>query len=541
MVSEQLCSVTERLDHAERDLDLERASREDIINAEVERRLKEREKALEAEYEERMRKLEQGKKEHEEMLRKKMEKQEEELQTSYTNMTQRVIAEAREQIEAARRKAESNSYSKLSQQLELFMKAFLEIMDGHSPEGQALLRQYREAAREAEATLKEEVKEALAKAEKKANKKAQHIESLVRMLFLQKSERFILTDEEREPLLEAAANSVDLTAEEKAELNACNRRIAEFRQRKRDAKYFVQPSAFPTIVRKDDVDEKQLRHPRAQGVTWKSPYSEELRAQIVTEKYVFHMPANRQIKRMSKDGLDMSASTMDDIIESACDMVESLYKLQWQRVMKSRLLAADGSPMPVLDNEKHKTVKQYMIDYRSIDTGIPVFLSTPPMEGIKGVGNGRGKKIIEANLSEWTGQALLCDAYAGYDWVKKSGRILCRCDAHARRKMESALKENPGLAKIGMTLHQQIYAVEDMIKAEEKSMGRKMTSEEKVQFRNENAKPLWTNLKLWCEKEILHLPHESKIFDAMNYILRQYDELTEYLEIAKMPLDNTNT
>ena len=541
MVSEQLCSVTERLDHAERDLDLERASREDIINAEVERRLKERETALEAEYEERMRKLEQGKKEHEEMLRKKMEKQEEELQTSYTNMTQRVIAEAREQIEEARRKAESNSYSKLSQQLELFMKAFLEIMDGHSPEGQALLGQYREAAREAEATLKEEVKEALDNAEKKANKKAQHIESLVRMLFLQKSERFILTDEEREPLLEAAANSVDLTAEEKAELNACNRRIAEFRQRKRDAKYFVQPYAFPTIVRKDDVDEKQLRHPRAQGVTWKSPYSEELRAQIVTEKYVFHMPANRQIKRMSKDGLDMSASTMDDIIEITCDTVESLYKLQWQRVMKSRLLAADGSPMPVLDNEKHKTVKQYMIDYRSIDTGIPVFLSTPPMEGIKGVGNGRGKKIIEANLSEWTGQALLCDAYAGYDWVKKSGRILCRCDAHARRKMESALKENPGLAKIGMTLHQQIYAVEDMIKAEEKSMGRKMTSEEKVQFRNDNAKPLWTNLKLWCEKEILHLPHESKIFDAMNYLIRHYDELIAYLDIADMPLDNTDT
>ena len=307
------------------------------------------------------------------------------------------------------------------------------------------------------------------------------------------------------------------------------------------AKYFVQPYAFPTIVRKDDVDEKQLRHPRAQGVTWKSPYSEELRAQIVTEKYVFHMPANRQIKRMSKDGLDMSASTMDDIIEITCETVESLYKLQWQRVMKSRLLASDGSPMPVLDNEKHKTVKQYMIDYRSIDTGIPVFLSTPPMEGIKGVSNGRGKKIIEAHLSDWTGQALMCDAYAGYDWVKKIGRVLCRCDAHARRKMESALKENPGLARIGMTLHQQIYAVEEMIKAEERSMGRKMTSAEKVQFRNENARPLWNNLKLWCEKEILNLPHESRIFDAMNYLLRHYDELIAYLDIADMPLDNTDT
>lgn len=598
-VSIQLSSVTERLDHAEHDLDLERASREDIISGEVERRLKEMENALKAEYEEKNRRLEQEKKKHEEMLRKQMEKHEEELQTSYANMTQRVISEAKGQIEEARKKAESNSYSRLAQQLELFMKAFLKIMDGNSPEGQALLRQYQEAAKEAEAVLKEAVKEALDTAEQKAGRKAQHIESLVRMLFLQKSERFILTDEEREPLLEAAARSVDLTDEEKADLRACNRRIAEFRQRKRDAKllrgekkghgrkpvpdmmprlsvkyiypdcyygheeeyrviytgdgdmkevivpaparYFVQPYAFPTIVRKDDPDEKQIRHPRAQGVTWKSPYSEELRSRIVTEKYVFHLPANRQIKRMSIDGLDMSASTMDDIIESTCDTVEPLYRLQWQRVMKARLLAADGSPMPVLDNEKHKTVKQYMIEYRSIDTGIPVFLSTPPMEGLKGVSNGRGKKVIEANLSEWTGQALMCDAYAGYDWVRKSGRILCRCDAHARRKMESALKENPGLAKIGMTLQQQIYAVEEMVKAEETFMERKMTPEEKTRFRNDNARPLWNNLRLWCEKEILHLPHESRIFEAMNYLLRHYDELTAYLDIADMPLDNTDT
>lgn len=463
-VTSQLSSVTERLDHVEHDLDLERVSREDIINAEVERRLKEREAALKTEYEEREaalkaefeeknRRLEQEKKEHEELLRKKMEKQEEDLQTSFANMTQRVIAQAKEHIAQARKKAEDNSLSRMVRHLELFTKSFIEIMSGNSTEGQALLKQYQEAAKEAEAALKEELKEAYENAEKKAGKKAQHIESLVRMLFLQKSERFTLTDEEREPLLEAAAKSIDLTDKEKAELKACNRQIAEFRQRKRDAKllrgekkkghgrkpipetmprlavryiypdcyyghedeyrvvytgendmkevivpapakYFVQPYAFPTIVRKDDLCEKQIRHPRAQGVTWKSPYSEELRAQILTEKYVFHMPANRQIKRMAIDGLDMSASTMDDIVESTCDTIEPLYKLQWQRVMHSRLLAADGRPMPVLDDEKHKTVKQYMIEYRSIDTGIPVFLSTPPMEGIKGVSNGRGRKVI---------------------------------------------------------------------------------------------------------------------------------------------------
>ena len=211
---------------------MERASREDIINAEIERRVKERERELEARYAEKERKLEQKTKEHEDLLLKKMEKREEDLKTSYANMTQRVIAEAREQIEETRRKAERNSYSKLAQQLELFMNAFLCIMDGNSPEGQALLKQYQEAIKETEVALKEEVKDALDNAEKKANKKTQHLESLVRMLFLQKSERFCITDEERKTLLEAAADSVDLSDEEKAELKAANKKIAEFRQRK---------------------------------------------------------------------------------------------------------------------------------------------------------------------------------------------------------------------------------------------------------------------------------------------------------------------
>ena len=594
-LTDQLSSVTERLDHAEHDLDFERISREDIIRAEIERRMAEERKKLEEEYAEKVRQVEQEKRNHEEMLRKKMERHEADLKASYANMTQKVIADACRQIEEARQKAESNGIAKMAAMMDSFIKAFIEMTEGNIPEGQTLLKQYQDAAKEAEANLKEELKVALDKAEKKAGKKSQHIESLVRMLFTQKSERFIMKEEEREPLLQSVIESLELTDKEKEEFKECNRKIREYRQRKQDArllrgekkghgrnpipdtmpqlpaiyvypecyygheeeyrivhtddvkevimpapaKYFIQQYIFPSIVRKDDPYDKLLKHPRSQGVTWKSPYSEELRSQILTEKYVFHIPANRQIKRFKMDGLEMAASTMDDIIEGTCDIIEPLYRLQHQRVMKAMLLAADGSPIPVLDNEKHKTVKQYMIEYRSIDTGIPVFLSTPPMEGIKGVSNGRGRKIIEANLSEWTGQALMCDAYAGYDWVKKAGRVLCRCDAHARRKFESALKENPKLAKVGMMLHQQIYAVEEMIKAHEKETGQKMTADEKVQFRNDNARPLWDTLRLWCAKEIIDLTQETKIYEAMNYLLRHYDELTAYLDIADMPLDNT--
>lgn len=55
------------------------------------------------------------------------------LEEKFANLTYRIIAEAKEQIADARRQAES-SYTKLAQQLELFMKAILEIMDGNSPD-----------------------------------------------------------------------------------------------------------------------------------------------------------------------------------------------------------------------------------------------------------------------------------------------------------------------------------------------------------------------------------------------------------------------
>ena len=93
-LTDQLSSVTERLDHAEHDLDLERISREDIILAEIERRMAEERKKLEEEYAEKVRQVEQEKKDHEEMLQRKMEKHEADLKTTYANMTQKVIADA---------------------------------------------------------------------------------------------------------------------------------------------------------------------------------------------------------------------------------------------------------------------------------------------------------------------------------------------------------------------------------------------------------------------------------------------------------------
>lgn len=291
----------------------------------------------------------------------------------------------------------------------------------------------------------------------------------------------------------------------------------------------VQGYRNPVMVRKDDIDQKFHIAPVHEELIWKSYASNKLLAQLEVRKYMDHMPFNRQISQMKRDGLVLAPSTVNDWHVAVCDTLVPLYRLQEYYVMLGLHMAADGSPMPVVDNERHKTVRQYIIEYRNIDTGIPIFLTTV------GKGCGRGKEVIQAQLANWSGLALICDAYPGYDWLKKIGRVLCRCSAHARRDHERALKENPKAAMPGMLLFQEIYGVEEIIR-HENATGSRIT-----ELRNELARPLWETFHLWCLNEILNHDQNSQMYKALNYVIRHYEELTAYLDIPEMPLDNNET
>lgn len=208
--------------------------------------------------------------------------------------------------------------------------------------------------------------------------------------------------EQRESLYDRAMKSLDLTPKTKAEFERCR----DYRKKQETLKLLKGEG------KKKGHDE---------GLFWKCHATAELVAKMENAKYVLHQPFNRQIKKMAQDGFPMAAATMDDWHQAACGMIEPLYELQKKRVFSCMLLAGDGSPFPIINSEKHKTVEHYLIQYRSVATGIPVFLVNTHNKC------GRGKADIMDNLKDWTGNVFMCDAYAGYDWMKKiDGLVLCR-------------------------------------------------------------------------------------------------------------------
>ena len=475
----QLSEESDGRAQAEHALEVERLTREEIIRAEVARQVAEERKRIEAEVEAAYVKKSEELDARKQELEQREAKLDEKAETEAQNLNEQVLR----QMSAARTRFEKSALNRLADMFEMFMQAFLAVGDKESVKGQELLAKYQEAAGNARSALQEEVKDKLAKVEAKNKSKTEQVTSLVRMIFTQKRERFVLGKNERESIYDEVMDSLEFTP---------------------DACY--------------------------EDVFWKSYASAELLAKMENAKYVLHLPFNRQIKKMKQDGLSVSPSTVNDWHEGVCDFVEPLYELQKERVMSSMLLSADGSPFPILDCEKHKTVNHYLIQYRSVTTGIPIFLVNTKNK------HGRGKADIMDNLKDWTGLALMCDAYSGYDWLKKiNGRILCRCVVHARRPMERALKENPKLAKVGLLFYQNINLIEEMIK--EKGLH----GAEKAQFRKDNAEPIWENFKLWVSSVILDVPQDSLIFKALNYMLRNYNELTNYIDIPDMPLDNNQT
>lgn len=178
---EQMAGVTSRLDQTERELDLERATREDIIKAEVERLVAEERARIRAE-------VESEYAEERAALNKEkeaVEQQREEMKKSFELMHQKLIAEAERKIKEAKEAAQRESLAVLTKQTGNFIQIFASVVNGTPSQYQDLLCKFQAASIEAKAVLSKEVQDKLEQAARKGNSRARQIAELVRMFLTQ--------------------------------------------------------------------------------------------------------------------------------------------------------------------------------------------------------------------------------------------------------------------------------------------------------------------------------------------------------------------
>ena len=252
-----------------------------------------------------------------------------------------------------------------------------------------------------------------------------------------------------------------------------------------------------------------------------------LLAEILLQKYEYHMPYYRQIKQYNHLGMKgLTESTVDGWFKQTMELLRPLYEVLKAEVMKADYVQADETTTPVMNKETHKAAKEYLWMVRAVIQRLVLFHYDQ---------GSRAGAVIEslANRSGFKGY-LQCDGFAGYETAFKTSPDvrLVNCMVHIRRHFEQALDENRPMAEHALTEIQHLYKIEHMCD----DAG--LSPEERKAKRQELARPIMEAMKLWMETEGVKYSESSLTGKAITYAYTRWDNMMRYLEDGRLLPDN---
>ena len=174
-------------------------------------------------------------------------------------------------------------------------------------------------------------------------------------------------------------------------------------------------------------------------------------ADITIDKYVNHLPFYRQIQMFKQQGISIPASTLNDWNKEVADLMRPVYYRLNELILASDYIQSDETTIPVINNEKHKTVKGYIWMLRAVMPKLVLFHYDS---------GSRAQKVALQLFKDFQG-VIQTDGYAVYDmYENKKGVLPIGCWAHARRKFEEALKEDQARASYALEQIGLLYQVE---------------------------------------------------------------------------------
>lgn len=252
-----------------------------------------------------------------------------------------------------------------------------------------------------------------------------------------------------------------------------------------------------------------------------------LLAEILLQKYEYHVPFYRQIQQYRHLGMKgLTESTLDGWFKKTVELLKPLYEeLKWE-VFSCDYVQADETTVPVINREKHRADKEYLWMVRSVMEKLVIFHYD---------GGSRAGAVIESLANQYNFKGYLqCDGFAGYETAFKTNpdvRLL-NCLVHIRRHFEQALDENREMAQHALTQIQHIYKIERQ--CDEAGL----SYDERRQTRQELSRPIMEAMKVWMETEGIKYSPSSLTGKAITYAYTKWDNIMRCLDDGRLYWDN---
>ena len=274
----------------------------------------------------------------------------------------------------------------------------------------------------------------------------------------------------------------------------------------------------------ENPDQKAfLIAPLPETIIPKGMASESLLADILINKYIYHLPFYRQIQKYKELGVLLNDATINDWFVAVCAKLRPLYERLRVEIMSKDYIQVDESTLPVIDNEKHRAVKGYMWAVRDALGGSVYFHYD----------NGsRGGDTARKLIGSYRG-AVQTDGYEVYNAFENTpGKRMIGCWAHARRKFVEALEENKKYASEAIVYIGKLYKIEEEMHEAE------LDAESIRKRRQEESYPILCEFEKWMDSVGGLFKPKTRMGKALTYTYSLLPRLSRYVLDGRYHIDN---
>jgi transposase len=247
-----------------------------------------------------------------------------------------------------------------------------------------------------------------------------------------------------------------------------------------------------------------------------SRYSLAFAIKVVLDKWLDHIPLERQVRILDRHGLVVTSQTLWDLAYSLAQRLTRVDAALAAHVLSRPVIGLDQTGWPRLESADAKPWQMWCL--------------TAPGVVVHRIRDDKSAATFTDLVGTYTG-TIVCDALATHAAGARDGPgiVLAGCWAHVFRKFEEAKPDHPeadkALAWIGA-----LYAIDDRAGDD---------VERRAELRHSEAAAVLGEFKswLWDQATLTSL----SIGKAAAYAIANWDRLTRFVDDARIPLDNNAT
>ena len=253
-------------------------------------------------------------------------------------------------------------------------------------------------------------------------------------------------------------------------------------------------------------------------------YSIDFAIEVAAQKYLDHMPLERQVRVMAREGLAIDSQTLWDQVEALARAAQPIYERLVAYVLSLPVLGVDETRWRMMGAKGDEgEAKRWQV------WGIAA-----PNAAVYRIEDSRSAAAARNVLGGYQG-IVMADGYGVYDSLAKTpgSFTLANCWAHVRRKFVEIEEFFPEQAGEALTLIGQLYEVERSCPAGAAG------DELRAQLRRERSREIVSKIHVWALAQRA-LP-QSGLGKAIAYMGGLWKGLVRFLDDPRIPLDNNAT